>query len=155
MITSRLLIYHGLEFRHFRTFCRVQWQPFEDKFGEIQANFAHHVNVLCMAAQAQHLGASHSQQEAIRSGFDKAEGERKRIQTREQIEERKQFLEWVSDIDYEATFDEIIKKKHPGTGEWLLEHETFMEWVKNPDASLLWCHGKRQCYIQLLLQMLK
>ncbi|KAH7389091.1 hypothetical protein BKA64DRAFT_711194 [Cadophora sp. MPI-SDFR-AT-0126] len=130
------------KFGHFRTFCRVQWQPFEDKFGDIEANFTHHVNILRMAAQAQHLGASYSQQEAIRNGFDKAEGERKRIQTREQIEERKQFLEWVSDIDYEATFDEIIKKKHPGTGEWLLTHRTFKYWVNNPAASLLWCHGK-------------
>ncbi|KAL5315085.1 hypothetical protein ACEPPN_017736 [Leptodophora sp. 'Broadleaf-Isolate-01'] len=130
------------KFGHFRTFLRVQWQPFEEKFGEIKSSFAHHLDVLMNSAQAIQLGTLNDQFAAIRLGFNASETERMRIQSNEQISERRQFLEWVSDINYEETFNEIIKKKHPGTGEWLLEHKIFRTWVESPAASLLWCHGK-------------
>ncbi|KAK0130384.1 hypothetical protein ONS96_000905 [Cadophora gregata f. sp. sojae] len=125
-----------------RTFIRVQWQPFEDKFGDIKASFAHHLNVLVNSAHAQQLSLLNSQSELIISGFNSAEVEMYRIQTREQIEERRKFLGWVSNIDYEATFEDMIKKKHTGTGEWLLADKTFQSWIKSQSSSLLWCHGK-------------
>ncbi|KAH7319047.1 hypothetical protein BKA65DRAFT_556477 [Rhexocercosporidium sp. MPI-PUGE-AT-0058] len=130
------------KFGHFRTFLRVQWQPFEEKFGEIKSSFAHHLDVLMNSAQALQLGTLNEQFAAIRSGFNASETERIRIKSNEQIAERRQFLEWVSDINYEETFNDIIKKKHPGTGEWLLHHEKFRCWAKSPKPSLLWCHGK-------------
>ncbi|KAK0130385.1 hypothetical protein ONS96_000905 [Cadophora gregata f. sp. sojae] len=129
-------------FSHMRTFIRVQWQPFEDKFGDIKASFAHHLNVLVNSAHAQQLSLLNSQSELIISGFNSAEVEMYRIQTREQIEERRKFLGWVSNIDYEATFEDMIKKKHTGTGEWLLADKTFQSWIKSQSSSLLWCHGK-------------
>jgi hypothetical protein len=35
-----------------RTFLRVQWEPFEGQFGEIQTRFRHHLNVLQHSAEA-------------------------------------------------------------------------------------------------------
>ena len=139
------LTFFNLEFGHFRTFLRVQWQPFEEKFGDISASFAHHLDILTNSAQAQQLGILNKQFAEIRSGFNASGKERVRIQSNEQAAERRQFLEWISDIDYEETFNEIITKRHPGTGEWLLCHERFTYWFNEPTAPLLWCHGKGEC----------
>ena len=41
------------ELGHFRMFFRVQWQPFEDKFGETRSSFTHHIDVLLHSSQSQ------------------------------------------------------------------------------------------------------
>jgi hypothetical protein len=38
-----------------RTFLRVQWEPFELVFGDIETKFKHHLNVLHHSAEASHL----------------------------------------------------------------------------------------------------
>jgi hypothetical protein len=136
-----------LELGTFRTFFRVQWQPFDDKFGEIKSSFGHHLSVLQTSAQAQQLSLLNQQLETLKTGFMKADIERQRVQSKEQIEERRNFLEWISKVNHEEDFDRIIKQRHRGTGIWLLEHSDFGKWKDEPHSSLLWCYGNRMCYM--------
>ncbi|KAL2060018.1 hypothetical protein VTL71DRAFT_9840 [Oculimacula yallundae] len=130
------------KYAHFRTFCRVQWQPFEERFGEIKLSFAHHLDILVNSVQSLQLTILNEQFAAISLESTKSETERTRVLSNEQAAERRQFLKWISDIDYEESFNAIIAKKHPGTGKWLLYHDTLQTWLAGTDPSLLWCHGK-------------
>jgi hypothetical protein len=40
--------------------------------------------------------------------------------------------------------EDIYDKKHPGTGDWLLQRTDFLAWFDSPDSALLWCYGKRK-----------
>jgi hypothetical protein len=40
----------------------------------------------------------------------------------------------------------MYAKKHPGTGDWLLQTPQFQDWFNNSGSALLWCHGKREYY---------
>jgi hypothetical protein len=102
-----------------RLFLRQQWEPFESGFGSIKTNLQHHVDVLQLAGQAQQI--SHDQKKV-----------------------REDFLNWISPHDYEEAHDNIYAKKHPGTGEWLLQTKEFKSWVDSSTSALLWCHGKRE-----------
>jgi hypothetical protein len=88
------------------------------------------------------------QLEVLRTEFTKADTERQRVQSKEQIEDRKIFLEWISKVNHEEDFDRIIKQRHRGTGIWLLEHNGFAEWKDEPGSSLLWCYGHRTCSVR-------
>lgn len=134
-----------LELGTFRTFFRVQWQPFDVKFGEIKSRFTHHLSVLQISAQEQQLSLLNQQLETLGTGFMKADLERVRVQSKEQIEERRNFLEWISNDNYEEDFARIIKQRHRGTGIWLLEHDDFGKWKDEQHSNLLWCYGNRTC----------
>lgn len=110
-----------------RTFFRLQWEPFSETFGKIEQNMQHHVNVVLHSAQA-------SQMELLQTMTDL-----------QNTETRRQVLEWISNtdkIDFEKTHETIHAKKHPHTGEWLIQTKTFQSWLSSPTSSLLWCHGK-------------
>jgi hypothetical protein len=102
-----------------RLFLRQQWEPFEIGFGTIKANMQHHLFVLQLAGQAQQLSNN-------------------------QKKEREDFLNWISPHDHEEAHDNIFSKKHPGTGDWLLQTKEFQAWIDSTTSSLLWCHGKRE-----------
>jgi hypothetical protein len=138
-----MLIYR-LEFSHFRTFVRVQWEPFEDKFEDICSSFTHHTTVLQYSAQAQQLKLSNQISSSVDKELSKAEKERERVKRKEKVEERRQFLEWISTIDYEESFNELIKQRHPGTGTWILKQQGFKSWLEGSESSLLWCFGNRE-----------
>ena len=40
----------------------------------------------------------------------------------------------------------MYAKKHPGTGDWLLQTQQFQDWFNNLESALLWCYGKREYY---------
>ncbi|KAH7555089.1 hypothetical protein BM1_07750 [Bipolaris maydis] len=56
--------------------------------------------------------------------------------------ERKEFLSWASDIDFEEVHQSTYAKKHRDTGDWLTQEPKFQEWMRSPHSSLLWCNGK-------------
>jgi hypothetical protein len=58
-----------------------------------------------------------------------------------------QMLSWLSRISFDSKQSDILSKRHPGTGEWLLNSDTFKAWRDgNPEASqTLWCKGIRRC----------
>ena len=62
------------------------------------------------------------------------------------VEEREKFLGWISNIPFEKIHEAMYAKKHPGTGDWLLQTPQFQSWFSNPGSALLWCYGKREYY---------
>lgn len=62
------------------------------------------------------------------------------------VEERENFLSWISNIPFEKIHEAMYTKKHPGTGDWLLRTSQFQDWFNNSGSALLWCYGKREYY---------
>jgi hypothetical protein len=62
------------------------------------------------------------------------------------VEEREKFLGWISNIPFEKIHEAMYAKKHPGTGDWLLQTPQFQDWFNNSGSALLWCYGKREYY---------
>ncbi|CAG8890998.1 unnamed protein product [Penicillium egyptiacum] len=56
-------------------------------------------------------------------------------------QERRDLLEWVSDIQYGRHHDEIEERREPDTGDWLVQDERFREWMDSPSSSTLWLQG--------------
>lgn len=68
-------------------------------------------------------------------------------------EENHEILHWLSQLNFEEKHRDILSKRHPGTGHWLLESDKFKAWrnghVDSPSA--LWCPGIRKCVYSILL----
>lgn len=59
-------------------------------------------------------------------------------------QERRDLLDWVSDIQSGRHHDEIEERREPGTGGWLVQDERFHEWMDSPSSSTLWLQGSRE-----------
>lgn len=119
---------------HLRTFGRVQWEPFEAHFGEIDNKIQHHLNVLGPSVQA-----------SILSTVKKIDNERsmeadKRLRNLG-TEDRKKFLEWIFPLDFDFIQRNNLQKRWPDTGTWLLEKEEFNTWCSSQNSGLIWCNG--------------
>jgi ankyrin repeat domain-containing protein 50 len=57
--------------------------------------------------------------------------------------ERRDILQWISEVAYESDHYNARSDRTPGTGEWLLRHPTFVEWAENYTSTILWLHGIR------------
>lgn len=90
-----------------RLFLRQQWEPFEDGFGSIGTNMQHHLDVLRFAGHVQLIRDSHE------------------AKLRSKRRDREDLLNWLSALDFEEVHDTIYSKKHPNTGEWLLQTTEF------------------------------
>lgn len=136
-----------VELGTFRTFFRVQWQPFEDSFGIIKSEFEQALRIVDISAQAQQLSLLNTLSERVETEVSRADQERTRVQLKEERDERLKFLEWISDERHEADFDRIIKQRHPGTGRWLVKTIKFQSWLRETSSSLLWCYGNREYFL--------
>ncbi|KAJ7589343.1 hypothetical protein C8J56DRAFT_32657 [Mycena floridula] len=58
----------------------------------------------------------------------------------ETIKKRKEFLEWISKLDFQATQNETFAKHTAGTGDWFLKQQKFVDW-KDGKTKFLWCPG--------------
>jgi len=125
----------------------VQWQPFEDSFGIIKAEFELALRIVDISAQAQQLSLLNVLSERVETEVSRADQERTRVQLKEERDERLKFLEWISDERHEADFDRIIKQRHPGTGMWLVNTVKFQSWLQETSSSLLWCYGNRKFFL--------
>lgn len=126
-----------------RLFLRQQWVPFESEFDSMKANLDHHLGVLQHSAQALSLNIS---LEAEKSKSPEAWWSH--YANFNTGKERSEFLNWISQVDFEKVHDDTYAKKHEGTGAWLLQRTEFKEWLNSPRSSLLWCHGKRKFYLR-------
>ena len=54
-------------------------------------------------------------------------------------QEDRAILKWLNP-GFSISQEDVLSRRHPGTGSWLLEHETFKAWVKHT-GSILWCPG--------------
>ena len=125
-----------------RIFLRVQWDPFEASLGQIQANFQQNLDLLLHSAQA-------SQFNDFRSGLAQIQSARSDSETKEAVSTRKEFMHWISVLDFDDDHERISSRKHPGTGDWLIQHLDFQAWMNGSSSRLLWCYGKRKSYIDV------
>ncbi len=60
--------------------------------------------------------------------------------------ENERILTWISNLSFEEKQRDILSKRHPGTGEWLLRQDRFMAWQNGvlDGPSTLWCPGIRK-----------
>jgi hypothetical protein len=54
---------------------------------------------------------------------------------------RKEILNWVSAVPYKQHHENTRTGRLPGSGTWLLSHETFLTWKFAPNSSILWLSG--------------
>ncbi|KAF2825614.1 ankyrin [Ophiobolus disseminans] len=54
--------------------------------------------------------------------------------------QRLEMLEWISNtVDPSRNFNQALRNRHRGTGEWLLRSAHIREWISSP--GLIWLHG--------------
>ncbi|KAJ7576378.1 hypothetical protein C8J56DRAFT_800037 [Mycena floridula] len=56
------------------------------------------------------------------------------------VQRRKEFLEWISKLDFQATQIETFAKHAPGTGDWFFKKPEFVGW-RDGKTKFLWCPG--------------
>jgi len=54
-------------------------------------------------------------------------------------------LESLMMIDHQDYRDELLRKRHPDTFEWLLEDEQYQRWLKDEALTVLWINGAPGC----------
>ncbi|MCJ1347419.1 hypothetical protein MMC31_005644, partial [Peltigera leucophlebia] len=117
------------------TFLRVQWEPFETRFGKVSSNFEHHRDVLNNSVQA-------LQYNAILDGNRATEVERQLAQERDAEEMRRNFMHWICITDFEKEHTLTFEKRYKDTCDWLLKEPEFQQWFEVTDSRVLWCYGK-------------
>ncbi len=60
--------------------------------------------------------------------------------------ENQKILTWLSNLNFEEKQRDILSKRHPDTGRWLLNSDAFKAWRNGHDGSpsTLWCPGIRK-----------
>lgn len=53
---------------------------------------------------------------------------RKRADDQETRQEREAVLNWLNPIDYGLQLSDFLKRRQPGTGQWLLDSDEFKNW---------------------------
>lgn len=90
-----------------------------------------------------------------------AEMREARIEQKEwhNAKENQAILTWISSLIFEERQRDVLCKRYPGTGQWLLDHEIFQDWRNgvHDTPSVLWCPGIRKLlhtYLQHVLSRL-
>ncbi len=58
--------------------------------------------------------------------------------------ERTELLQWISKLDFTSKQTDILSRRSPNTGTWLLKDEKFQQWLGGERHSCLWCPGIRK-----------
>ncbi|KAE8549969.1 hypothetical protein EYB25_008494 [Talaromyces marneffei] len=111
-------------------FAKVQWAPFEKKFGQIRDDLQHQIENLNIVSNAVTMKSVM----AIEANMNKK-------QSLKAQKERRDFLDWICKHDVETLHDEIDNKRHKDTGSWLLETDSFKSWVNQNKENILWLNG--------------
>jgi ankyrin repeat domain-containing protein 50 len=106
-----------------RRFLRNSWEPFQKNFGQIDDSLKNHLLALQLSSQA-----------VIHERVEK-------IGTLTIPDKRKGFLAWISQYDFNETRADILRRRCPGTGDWLCQHDDFQRWSSSHDSAVLWCYG--------------
>ena len=71
-------------------------------------------------------------------------------------EKNQKILTWISNLSFEKKQKDLFSKRHPGTGQWLLDDDKFQTWRDdNQNApSVLWCPGIRKLLYYYPLKVL-
>lgn len=60
---------------------------------------------------------------------------------RDRVKSRRQIIDWVSNLEYHATQEQLLSIRLEGTGLWLLQKKEFLNWFESNHSSILWCWG--------------
>ncbi|KAJ7574226.1 ankyrin repeat-containing domain protein [Mycena floridula] len=74
---------------------------------------------------------------AVRQGVDNLI---EHVTDTKRIQKRKEFLDWISKLDFQATQIETFAKHAPGTGDWFFKKPEFVDW-RDGKTKFLWCPG--------------
>jgi len=77
---------------------------------------------------------------AEKSVFDHEEQRRIQDWQRQQRDKDRTIVEWLSSHNIEAKQSDVLNRRYPGTGTWLIDHSLFQDWAAGPTKSL-WCRG--------------
>jgi hypothetical protein len=71
---------------------------------------------------------------------------RKENQAWHSEEQNNRISKWLSMLNFADKHQDILSKRHPGTGDWILDVDTFKPWREGQldGPSTLWCHGIRE-----------
>ena len=60
--------------------------------------------------------------------------------------ENQEILDWLSTMRIEEKHQDVFVKHHPGTAQWILDHDHFKSWRNGhwETPSVLWCPGIRK-----------
>lgn len=61
---------------------------------------------------------------------------------------QKDIREWLSPPDPMKNHKIARESQHCGTATWWVQGYNFAEWKSSGPSSLLWVHGKRQCFFR-------
>ncbi|KAF4332120.1 hypothetical protein FBEOM_14088 [Fusarium beomiforme] len=84
------------------------------------------------------VAASYAKQVISNVGTEDIEKEETIIS--KMYEEKKEVLDWLSNIDFGAHHSDERKKQAPGTGQWLLKSDIYQSWVQKR-GQILFCPG--------------
>ncbi|KAK6506061.1 hypothetical protein TWF506_010985 [Arthrobotrys conoides] len=59
---------------------------------------------------------------------------------RQRSQEEEEILEWLTPIDYTPQQNDLIRRREPGTGQWLLDSPQFQKW-RDHKSRTLFCPG--------------
>ena len=51
-----------------------------------------------------------------------------------------QVLEWITPVDYGRQHSDFLRRRQPGTGQWLLDSAEYQDWLKTSEQ-ILFCPG--------------
>lgn len=52
---------------------------------------------------------------------------------------------WLDVPDPSTNFRAALEKRHPQTGQWLLNSSLFIDWKQSSSTCMLWLHGDGKC----------
>jgi len=73
---------------------------------------------------------------------------------RQDEEERRKILDWLSPLNFWAKQRDILDQAEPGTGLWLLNSQELESWIRG-DTRTLWCPGNRISLVHCLVLTLQ
>ncbi|KAF4633060.1 hypothetical protein G7Y89_g5056 [Cudoniella acicularis] len=62
------------------------------------------------------------------------------VRVRQDDQDRQKILDWLTPVDYGPQQSDYLKRRQPGTGQWLLDSAEFQTWL-NTDKQTLFCAG--------------
>ena len=112
---------HGIVGRAKRVWKRLKWEPddIRDLRSRISSNTALLNAFTAQRARTQVVQLVHRQDD----------------------HERQSILDWLSPTDYGKQQSDLISRRQPGTGNWLLEAPSYKSWLEAPKPSTLFCPG--------------
>ena len=144
--------------KFWKTLFESTWNGLRKKIQQISNNLTEHKQLfsfILQLAQSKELKDQSQRLQDLQSQIEEEFGEvqefRKQAQEdfdrrkrEENFGRRREIHKWLNAVDNGTRHADILKKTHPGTGEWLLKTQQFEKWYKPNHCldPLLWMSGK-------------